>query len=159
MSIHIKPIFVALALLATLLTSNAQTIDKITAIESLISSTRETIVAPDSPAIRAALGPVKSANKTVPEAQWLEFQTNVISIMREELLKDGSTAYIKMKTRLQVLSLEEVVAMDAMLRSPAYKKYQAAIAEQEITDGVMGSLMAAWPRIAEIARQAGIRVQ
>ncbi len=159
MSIRTKPILIALALLATLLTCNAQTIDKITAIESLIASTRETIASPDSPAIRAALGPVKSANKTVPEAQWLEFQTKVISIMREELLKEGSPAYINMKTRLQALSLEEVVAVDAMLRSPAYKKYQTALAAQEITDSVMGSLMAAWSRIAEIARQAGIRVQ
>jgi hypothetical protein len=153
-----KITFLTFVLLSAFATCNAQQVDKSVVIESLIASTREIIASPDSPSMRMALEPVKNANMAVPEPKWQEFQASVVAIMREEILKAGSPAYVKLKTRLQLLSVEEVVELNAMLRSPTYKKYQMALADREISEGTLGALMAAWSRIADSAKQSGIRI-
>lgn len=155
---RIKPAFLILLLIAAMATCHAQPMDKTEAVENLIVSTREIIASSDSPVMRAALEPVRNANRAVPEAKWQEFQASVVAIMGEEFLKVGSPAYVKLKTRLQALSLEEVTEIVAMLRSPSYKKYQMALADRDISDGSMAAFMTAWPRIAESAKQVGIRI-
>lgn len=178
----------AFALITALAIGHAQQIDTTAAVEHVMAASRLTLVGSDSPALIFVRERFRSATQGVSELQWKEFEANVLPILQETYLQEGSPAYKKIQVRLRVLTLDELNAIDTMLRSPAYKSYQTALAgpkinedlisslaamfdspafrsyatvfgDPEIVDSIMDSLMVGWPRILELAKQAGIKIQ
>lgn len=151
-------IFVFAGLVLSSITSNAQTSEKEVAIEHLVDALRNCLADENGPMMYATVSRLKQSNTNVADGKWKEFAAEVNGILKSELLKAGTAGYIKVKARLQTLSLEDIQTVETQLRSPAYLRYQAALADDSTSEATVMTMMRVMEQISSTAQKYGIKV-
>lgn len=141
----------------------AQGLEKEAAISSLIAYTRSGFAGPEAALLKAFLEPIRRKNPSLPEQNWRDLLADVSALVEGEVLKVGSPAEVGLRARLQVLSTEELRAVETFLRSPAYKKYQEALAHRDVgngtTDALISAIQKAGPKIIQAAEARGFKAE
>ena len=118
---------------------------------------------PDSALLEAFLEPIKRKNPSLPEQNWRALLADVSALVEGEVLKAGSPSEVGLRARLKVLSTEELRAVEALLRSPPYKKYQEALAHKDVADGTTEALILAiqmsGSKIVQAAKSRGFTAE
>ena len=141
----------------------AQDVEKESAISSLIAYSRSSFGGPDAAPLKALLEPLRKRNSSLPEENWRALLADVSALVEGEILKPGSPAEVGLRTRLQVLSTEDLRSVEQFLRSPQYRKYQDAFAHRDVGDGTTDALMMAiqiaGPKIVQAAELHGFKAK